>query len=74
MNGRREIAETAGGLTNRKRFASGFDLVYCVTFPLGIHSVRMWKRRGPVDTKTPNRGKIFGWNKCFQPVISRHNR
>ena len=68
------FAKTASGLTNRKRFASGFDLAYFVTFPLGIHSVRMWKRRGLVDTKTPNNGKMFGWDKCFQPMISRHNR
>jgi len=28
-------------LTNCKRFCCGFDLAYCITLPLDIHSVRM---------------------------------
>jgi len=53
-------------LTKPKRFASGFDLAYCTTFPPGIHSVRMWKQHGSVETVIPNKGKMFGWDKCFQ--------
>ena len=66
--------EATSGLTNRKRFAFGLDLAYFITFPLGIHSVRMQKQRGSLETETPNKGKMFGWDKCFQLIISRHNR
>ena len=48
------------GLTKRKRLASGLDLVYSITFPLGIHSEIMRKYWGFVDTETPSRGKMFG--------------
>ena len=65
---------TTSSLTNRNRFASGLDLAYCITFPLGIHSVRIRKRCGSADTETPNNGRMFGWVKCFQLIISRHNR
>jgi len=61
-------------LTSRKRFASGWNFAYSITFPLGIHSVIMRKQRGSTDTEAPNKGKMFGWDKCFQPMISRHNR
>ena len=61
------------GLTNWRRFASGKDLVYSTTFPLDIQSVRMRKQRGSADTETPNKGKIFGWDRCFQLMISRHS-
>ena len=71
---RRNHRETTSGLTNRKRFASGLDLAYCITFPLGIHSERMRKQRRSVDTETPNKGEMFGWDKYFQPMISRQNR
>ena len=73
MNKTRNRGETASRLTNCKRFASGLDLAYCVTFPLSIHSVRMRKQHGPVDTETPNEGKMFGLVKCFQLMVSRHN-
>ena len=65
---------TAGERTSRKRFASGLDFAYCITFPFGIHSVRMRKQRESADTETPNKGMTFGWDTCFQPIISRHNR
>ena len=46
--------ENSGGnsnqLTNCKRFALGLDFVYCITFPLGIHSERMQKQDGFVGT------------------------
>lgn len=61
-------------LTNRRRFASGWDLVYCARFPLGIHSERMRKQCRSVDTETPNRGITFGWDKCFHPITSRQKR
>jgi len=64
----------AGGPTNRKRLAPGFDLAYCITFPLGIHLERIRKQSGSRDTETPNRDKMFGWDKYFQVTISRHNR
>ena len=70
----RESEDVAGGLTNRKRFFSGLDFTYSITFPLGIHSVIMRKQCGSVETETPNKGKMFGWDKYFQPTISRHNR
>ena len=66
--------ETASRLTSRNRFASGLDLAYCITFPFGIHSVRMRKQRESADKETPSRGMMFGWDRCFQPMISRHNR
>lgn len=25
-----------------------------------------------MDTETPKKGKMFGWDKCFQQIISRH--
>ena len=74
VNERENDGEAAGGFTNRKRFASGLALAYCITFPLGIHSVRMRKQYGSADTEIPNRGKMLGWDRCFQPMISRHNR
>ena len=66
--------KTGSGLTSLIRFAPGLDLAYWVTFPPDIHSVRIRKQRESVDTETPNKGKMFGWDKCFQPMISRHNR
>ena len=73
MNERENGGGSAGALTNPKRFASGLDLAYCITVPFDIHSVRMQKRCGSADTETPNKGKMFGWKKCFQEIISRHN-
>ena len=35
--------ETPRGLTSCKRFAFGFDRVYCVKFPFPIHSERTRK-------------------------------
>ena len=66
--------ETASILTKRKRFSSGLEAVYHITFPLGIHSLTMRKQYGSTDTETPNKGKMFGWDRCFQLMISRHNR
>jgi hypothetical protein len=66
--------EVASGHTSRKRFASGLDLAYCITFPLGIHSVIIQKQSESVDTETPNKGSMFGCDRCFQPMISRQNR
>ena len=60
--------------TSRKRFASVFFLAYSITFPLGIHSVRIRKQYGSVEAEIPSRGRIFGWDKCLHPMISRHNR
>ena len=74
MSERENVRETVSGLTSLKRFASGLDLAYCITFPPGIHSVRMRKQHGSADTETPNKGRMFGWDKCFQLMISRHNR
>ena len=45
-----------------------------MTFPLGIHLEKIRKQRRSVDTETPTRGKMFGWDKCFHHMISRHNR
>ena len=52
----------------------GFDFKYSMTFPLGIHSVRIRKDCGVVDIDTPNKGKMFRWDRRFQVTISRHNR
>lgn len=62
------------GLTNCKRFAAGLDFAYFIIFPLGIHSVRIRKQCVSAEMETPNRGRMFGWDKCFQVIISRHNR
>ena len=61
-------------LTKRKRFSSGLEAVYRIMFPLGIHSVTMQKQYGSTDTETPDNGRMFGWDRCFQLMISRHNR
>ena len=61
------------GLTNCKRFAVGLDFAYCIIFPLCIQSVRMWKRCESTEIETPSKGKILGWDKCFQAIISRHS-
>ena len=52
--------ETANGLTNRKRFTSGLDLVYSITFPFCIHSETMRNHRGSAEKETPNKGKMLG--------------
>jgi len=52
--------ETASRRTNCKRFASGLDLVYSITFPFRIQSETMRKHRRFVETETPNSGKMFG--------------
>ena len=52
----------------------GFDFTYSMTFPLGIHSVRIRKDCGVVVIDTPNKGKMFRWDRRFQVTISRHNR
>ena len=52
--------ETASGLTNRKRFTSGLDLVYSITLPYCIQSEMMRKLWGSVETETPNSGKMLG--------------
>ena len=62
------------GLTERKRLASGLDLTYSITFPLGIHSEMIRKYWGSLDTETPKRGKMFGWDKRFQMRTSRQSR
>jgi len=51
---------TANGLTNCKRFTSGLDLVYSITFPFCIQSETMRKLRGSMEIETPNNGKMFG--------------
>lgn len=61
-------------LTSRKRFAFGLDFAYCIMSPLAIHSLRMRKLHGSVETETPSKGKMFGWDKCLHPMISLHNR
>jgi hypothetical protein len=58
--------DTTSILTNCKRFVCGLNLAYSITFPLGIHSVIIWKRFGSSDTEIPNRGRMFGWDKYFQ--------
>ena len=70
---KRNPANREGGLTNCKRFAFGLDTAYWITFPLGIHSVRMRKQCKFADTETPSKGKTFGCDKCFQAMISRQN-
>ena len=52
--------EKESGLTNRKRFTSGLDLVYSTTFPFCIHSETIRKHRGSAEKETPNRGKMLG--------------
>lgn len=74
MNKRGDHKEIGVGLTNRKRFASGLDVAYLITFLLGIHSEKIRKRGGSVDTETPNKGKMFGWDKCFHRTTSRQKR
>ena len=69
----KRIAGNNGCLTKRRRFAFGLDLVYCVTFPLDIHSVRMLKLHWTASTDTPNKGRMFSWDRCFQAIVSRHN-
>ena len=51
--------EATRGLTNSRRFASGLDLVYSVTFPFCIQSEKIRKHWGSVETKTPKRGKML---------------
>ena len=51
--------ETVSGLTNSRRFASGLDLVYSITFPLCIHSETIRKYWGFVEIETPNKGKML---------------
>ena len=65
---------TASELTNNRRFARGLDLVYSTTFPFCIQSETIRKLQGSVETKTPNNGRMLGWDRCFQPIISRQNR
>ena len=60
-------------LTSCKRFASGLDFAYCIRFPLGIQSVRISKQFESAAKKNPNKGRMFGWIKCFHPITSRHN-
>ena len=52
--------KAASRLTNRKRFTSGLDLVYSITFPFCIQSERIRKYWGFAETETPNKGKILG--------------
>jgi hypothetical protein len=52
--------KTSSGLTNRRRFASGFDLVYSITFPFRIQSETIRKHWRSVDTDTPKRGRMLG--------------
>ena len=66
--------ETGSGLTNFKRFTSGLDLVYSMTFPFRIKPEAIRKLQGSVDTETPSNGKMLGWDSCFHPIISRQNR
>lgn len=66
--------ESASVLTNSKRFASGLDLVYSTTFPFFIQSETMRKCWGSMETETPNKGRMFGWDSHFQHMISRQNR
>jgi hypothetical protein len=61
-------------LASCNRFTSGLDLAYSVTFPLVIHRVRMRKQHGSMETETPNKGRMLGWESYFHPMISRHNR
>ena len=66
--------ETASRRTNCKRFTSGLDLAYSITFPFCIQSETIRKNRGFVETETPNRGKMLGWERRFQLITSRQNR
>ena len=66
--------EAASGLTNHKRLTSGLDLVYSIMFPFRIQSEVIRKLGGSVETETPNKGKTFGWDRRFQPMISRQKR
>ena len=66
--------ETVSGLTNSKRFAFVLDLVYSVAFPLRIHSETIRKCWGFAEIETPNNGKMFGWCRRFQAMISWQNR
>jgi len=50
---------TAWRLTNCKRFTSGFDLVYSITFPFRIQSETIRKLWGSVETETPNNSKML---------------
>jgi len=59
MNEKRNRRKIASGFTIRKRFASGLDLAYCITFPLVIHSERMKKERRSADIETPNKEEMF---------------
>ena len=61
------------GLANRKRLASGLDLMYSIAFPFGIHSEMIRKCWGFFDTETPSSGKIFGCDKRFQMRTSRQS-
>ena len=56
---KRNPAHCERALTNCKRFALGLDTAYWITFPLGIHSVRMRKQYRSADTRTPSRGMMF---------------
>ena len=66
--------KTTSGLTNCKRFASGLALVYSITSPFCIQSETIQKLWGSVETETPNKGKMLGWDRRFQPIISRQTR
>ena len=50
----------ASGLTSCKRFTSGLDLVYSITFPFRIQSETIRKLGGSVETETPSKGKMLG--------------
>ena len=52
--------ESTSDLTNSKRFASGLDLVYSMTFPFRIQSETIRKLWGSVEKETPNNGKMLG--------------
>lgn len=56
----RICGKTASRLTNSKRFTSGLDLVYSITFPFCIQSEKIRKLWGSVETETPNKGRMFG--------------
>ena len=56
----RSHEEAASRRTNCRRFTSGLDLVYSVTFPFRIQSETIRKHRGSVETETPNKGKTLG--------------
>ena len=52
--------EIASRFTNRKRFTSGLDLVYCITSPFSTQSETMRKNQGSVEMETPSKGKMLG--------------